>query len=111
MKNAKDKQILDQVLKDTGKMVMSSWKDDVKVLMPFQVAIMRSDMSKIHQNTILLILEKIKKQLMRALSGTKQEKKELVLFPEQEFGADPNVIKMQIYYKDFGVSSSNYSYP
>lgn len=100
-----------KLAKETKKeLSLAKWKNDTRILMPFQVAIMRTDMSKIQQNIMLSILEKIKDKLYSILNKEVLKGKELSLFAAEELGERKDTIKMQLLFKDFGVSANNYAH-
>lgn len=96
--------------KEIKKEILQSKKvdDDIKILMPFQIAIMRTDMSKVQQNVILSILDKIKDKLYSVKNNQINKGDELSLFSADELDTDNHAVKMKFMFKDFGVSSSNY---
>ena len=81
---------------------------DIKILMPFVVAIMRSDLSKIQQDVILSIIEKIGGKIRAVLNKEVEKGMEMSLFAEQELDDEENTVKIQIYLKEFGVSKSHF---
>lgn len=81
---------------------------DIKILMPFVVAIMRSDLSKIQQDVILSIIEKIGGKIRAVLNKEVEKGMEMSLFAEQELDNEENTVKIQIYLKEFGVAKSHF---
>lgn len=81
---------------------------DERILMPMQTALMHSDMSKMQQNIVLAVVSAMRDKIQEVLYA-KQHGIMRDLFAEQEIADDPRPIKFKLLFKDFGVSTSNYS--
>lgn len=102
--NAADKAAGEAVLHKPGYVVAEG---DERILMPMQVALMQTDMSKIQQNIVIAILEGMKDTLRTMLdfrlNGVKFEN-----MADKEIPNDKHPIKLSIPFKNFGVSPKHY---
>lgn len=101
---AADKVSKDITLRKPGYIVADG---DERILMPMQVALMQTDMSKIQQNIVIAILEGMKDTLRTMLdfrlNGVKFEN-----IADKEIPNDKHPIKLSIPFKNFGVSPKHY---
>lgn len=81
---------------------------DVKILVPMQIAMMRTNISKIQQDILLTIIAHIKERLVEIVSGKVKKGEELSLFSQEEIINDGRQVQLEMFFKEFDVSAQNY---
>ena len=95
--------------------------NDIQILMPLEVTLMRSDLTRIQLSVLLSLIEKLAYKLKEKISMLKLEKEnnlefgqdglQLVLWKDEEFSINKNnkrTFRLQLYYKEVGVKRNHY---
>lgn len=82
-------------------------RNGVQVKMPLELVLMRASFSKIQLNIIVTVLKTIGNKVDEVINKKMKEGDIMSLFPDEEFGINPNVIKFPIKRKEFGIPSSH----
>lgn len=95
--------------------------NDIQILMPLEVTLMRSDLTKIQLSVLLSLIEKLAYKLKEKITlqkleqqqaeDNKHEPRQLVLWQDEEFSVNEKkekVFRLQLYYKEVGVNRNHY---
>lgn len=101
------KDITKKVFKTKIPKALSDIDNEYKILMPFVVTLMHSDMSKIQMNIIMNLIDKIRDKLKAVINHEVKPGDELSLFADNEINEE-GTVNLHMYLKEFDVSRGNY---
>lgn len=101
------KNITKKVLKTKIPEALSDIDSEYKILMPFVVTLMHSDMSKIQMNIIMNLIDKIRDKLKAVINHEVKPGDELSLFADNEINEE-GTVNLHMFLKEFDVQRGNY---